>query len=126
MPANLIHCMSCRALLNLELESDSVEIPMFVPLQEIECVIDLKPRGYFLGCPHCDKELRVNAKYLGETVGCKWCNGKFQLDLKNPAIETQAYYGDCPYCQKELRVGKKYVGMKVACKFCGGKIKVVE
>ena len=38
MPERLIHCRTCRTLLNTDLDPDSVEIPAFVPLQEIETV----------------------------------------------------------------------------------------
>src|SRR5690606_13840844 len=80
MPENLIHCQNCRALLNPELEADSVEIPAFIPLQEIEAVIDLEPAGLFVGCPHCDRELRIGRKYIGERVACKYCSGAFVFD----------------------------------------------
>lgn len=125
MPANVVHCVSCRALLNPELEQDSVEVPAFVPLPEIDCMIELKPRGFYVNCPHCERELRINSKYLSETVSCKFCEGQFLLDLANPQVAPRAFYGDCPYCSQELRIGKKYAGMKVACKHCAGKIQVV-
>ena len=124
MPANLIHCYNCRALLNDELQTDSVEIPAFVPLQEIEVMIEMVPRGYYIACPHCTRELKINGKYLGEAVGCKFCQGKFILDLNNPLINVVAYYGNCPHCSETLRIGKKYAGLKVACKHCAGKIEV--
>jgi len=124
MPAQLIHCMSCRALLNTDLEQDSVEIPAFVPLQEISCIIDLEPEGYYVGCPHCQRELRIHRKYEGKTVSCKKCNGTFPLDLNAPGVELKAYYGDCPHCSERLRIGLKYRGMKVACKQCAGKIQL--
>ncbi|MFO1020711.1 MAG: zinc ribbon domain-containing protein [Planctomycetales bacterium] len=125
MPENLIHCMSCRALLNPELEEDSVEVPSFFELQELSCMIELKARGFFIKCPKCSRELRINRKYAGETVSCKHCNGKFEFDPQQEKTAPVAYYGDCPHCQKELRLGKRYAGMKVACKFCHGKIEFV-
>src|SRR5690606_8098356 len=112
-------------LLNEELHRANVEVPAFVPLQELECMIELKPRGYYIACPHCTRELRINGKYVGEAVSCKHCAGKFLLDLNNPRIEMHAYYGDCPHCSERLRIGKKYAGTKVACKHCGGKIQVM-
>jgi ribosomal protein S27E len=125
MPANLVHCRSCRTLLNEDLEDESVEIPTFVPLQEIQSMIELKPRGYFLACPHCDQELRINAKYAGENVSCKLCSGTFLFDLKNPLIHTLAFYNDCPHCGEELRIGRKYAGLKVVCKHCSGRIQML-
>lgn len=125
MPARLVHCRSCRALLNADLEEDSVEIPQFVPMQELDCRVEMTPRGFYLHCPRCQEELRINAKYSGEMVGCKHCNGQFLIDLTNPTLNIRGYYGDCPHCTKELRIGKKYAGIEVACKFCDGKLKLI-
>jgi transcription elongation factor Elf1 len=111
--------------LNDDLTDDSVEIPMFIPLQEIESMVELKPQGFYIGCPHCKRELRINGKYVQQTVSCKFCSGQFQFDLANPLIETIAYYARCPHCENELRMGRKYAGLKVACKECGGKIQIV-
>jgi hypothetical protein len=122
MPANLVHCQGCRALLNDDLDPDSVEIPQWTPLQELEAMIELKPRGYFVECPHCKQELRINGKYLGETVSCKYCNGSFAFDPKGSALKTTAYYALCPHCNEELRLGSKYANSKVACKHCAGHI----
>ena len=126
MPENLIHCQNCRALLNPELESDSVEIPPFIPLQEIEAMIDLEPTGVFVGCPHCDCGLRISLKYAGERVACKHCNQPFKFDPVDPALSLQAYFTNCPHCTEELRIAPKYLGMKLACKHCEGKIRFVE
>ena len=52
MPANLVHCQTCRAILNEDLESDSIEIPRYIPLQEIATMIEVDPLGYYVGCPH--------------------------------------------------------------------------
>lgn len=126
MPENLIHCQNCRALLNEDLDKSSVEIPAFIPLQEIHSMTQVAPRGYHVDCPHCERELRINRKYTGEQVQCKYCKGPFKLDLSNKLIVTHAFYADCPHCSEELRISKKYLGMKVACKLCGGKIHFVD
>jgi hypothetical protein len=126
MPANLVHCRSCRAMLNADLESDSIEIPEFVPMKEIDSYVELRPRGYYVSCPSCDRELKVNAKYLGRRVTCISCAGAFDLDFNNPRIEKLGYYADCPHCSKRLKLAAKYHGMKVACKFCTGHIRLVE
>lgn len=124
-PARVVHCRNCRTLLNSDLEEDSVEIPQFIPMQELDCKVEMEPRGAYLLCPHCHQELRINTKYLGEIVSCKHCDGRFQVDLTTPAIEVRGYYGDCPHCTQELRISKKYVGVEVACKFCSGKLKLI-
>ena len=126
MPAQLIHCMSCRALLNTDLEQDSVEIPAFVPLQEISCIIDLEPEGYYVGCPHCQRELRIHGKYVGQHVQCKFCRKPFEFAADGNRLARIAFYTDCPHCRKEIRAAQKYLGAKVACKFCDGAIHFVQ
>ena len=126
MPATMVHCRMCRALLNIDLESDSVDLPAFIPLPEIDSYVELKPRGYFISCPHCDRELKVNAKYVGQRVNCVSCAGEFDLDFGNPGIDKTGFYADCPHCTQRLRVSKKYIGVKVSCKFCGEKLRFVE
>lgn len=126
MPPNLVHCQECRRLLNDELEPDSVEIPSFVPLQEIAAMHDAEPRGHYCRCPACAAELRINAKYVGVQVQCKFCDSPFLFALTDPKIEVTAHYYDCPHCEKEIRAAAKYVGTRVACKFCSGHIQLVE
>jgi len=125
MPKNLIHCQRCRALLNEELDKSSVEIPEFIPLQEIDSMAQIFPVGYHVVCPHCTRELRINRKYSGQEVQCKLCHGQFRFDLSKPDVAVPAFFADCPHCNEELRVARKYLGMKVACKLCGGKIHFV-
>lgn len=122
MPANLIHCQVCRALLNPELESDSVEIPAFIPLREIETMSTVELTGYYIGCPACDRELRIHRKYVGQTVACKHCNGQFPFEIADQQIRVAAFYSACPHCSEELRAHTKYLGARVACKHCEGKI----
>ena len=126
MPENVIHCRTCRALLNSDLEPDTIEVPPFLPLQEIEAMIDAEASGYYIGCPSCDRELRINRKYVGERVQCKFCTAPFLFDPHNSRMAVPAFYVDCPHCGEELRVASKYGGAKVACKHCAGKIHLVE
>lgn len=126
MPENLIRCISCRTILNSDLEPDSIEVPSFFELQELACMIELSPRGYFIQCPDCQRELRINGKYIGQTVSCKHCEGRFQFEPEKEKLVIDSFYADCPHCKKELRVGHRYLGEKVACKFCGGKIQLVK
>lgn len=126
MPENLIRCRNCRTLLNTDLEPDSVEIPAFVPVQELESVLDVPARGYFVTCPHCDRELRINAKHRGSMVECNHCAGAFQFDFNNPRVEKLGVYVDCPHCTQRLRMATKYIGIKVACKFCSGRVRVID
>jgi len=128
MPERLIHCRSCRALLNTDLEPDSVEIPLFVPLQEIESFVELPVRGYYVQCPQCYRELRINRKFTGKRVTCKQCTGEFVLRFDDgpQRVEKIAVYVHCPHCTERLRMSTKYVGVKVACKACSGRLMAVE
>ena len=128
MPERIIHCRNCRTLLNSDLEPDSVEIPMFVPLQEIDSFVELPIRGYYVQCPHCSRELRVNKKFIGKRVTCKQCSGDFVLDFTDSKrkIEKNGIYVYCPHCSDRLRMSTKYLGVKVACKSCTGRLMAVE
>ena len=126
MPQNMIHCRTCRQLLNLELEKDSVEVPTFFPLQEVESVVEIIPVGLFVECTKCHQELKINRKYLGQRVQCKFCSADFKLDPTSNAVMGADSYSQCPHCQEQLRYSSKYVGSKVACRFCGGKVHIVK
>lgn len=125
MPPLVVHCRSCRQLLNDDLEEDTVVEPAFVPLKEIVVAASVEPDGVFDECPACGRELRVNRKYAGEVVRCKHCRAGFTLSRRlAPVAGRRGYYADCPHCRRELRVGVKYWGVQVACKFCGGQLKI--
>jgi uncharacterized protein (DUF983 family) len=126
MPERMIHCANCRELLNTDLEPDSVEIPEFVPLKEIENVVELNVRGYYLNCPHCQRELRVNSKFLGKSVTCKQCDGTFILEFGESALKPVGVYVYCPHCSDRLRMKNKYLGIKVSCKSCQGRLMAVD
>lgn len=126
MPANLVHCRNCRQLLNEELARESVEIPVFIPLPEIDSVVPLTIEGYYVPCPHCEHELKISRKYVGERVQCKFCDGGFRLDLDDPHFRKHDGYAPCPHCTQPLRFASKYFGANVACRFCNGKIHIDE
>jgi hypothetical protein len=96
MPPRLVHCRECRALLNTDLESDSIEIPEFQPLQELDSLVELTPRGFYISCPLCDRELKINRKYQGKSVECASCKGTFQFEFRDERITKLGYYVDCP------------------------------
>ena len=125
MPENLIHCQNCRALLNEELDEDAIAVPEFIPLAEIESMVEVKPKGYYVKCPHCTQELRVGSKYVGLRVGCKICGATYNLFIDSPELNVKAFFADCPECKEELRVAQKYMGQKVACKNCQARIEFV-
>lgn len=123
MPANLVHCQTCRALLNSELTEDSVEIPAFIPLKELDPSQIARPQGHYISCPGCQEELRINGKYAGAAVACRFCNCSFTYD---ETIRRVAMYTTCPACRKELRAAVKYIGESVACRFCQGQLLLAD
>lgn len=122
MPARVVHCRTCRALLNSELTEDSIEIPQFVPLPEISMLVAATPKGHYVVCPGCQQELRIHSKYRGQRVQCKHCEQPFRYDQ---SVVRKAMYTACPHCSNELRADIKYLDAKVACKFCGGHIHLI-
>lgn len=126
MPQNMVHCRECRTLLNPDLQRDSVEIPEFIPLQEVDAMVEIAANGMFVGCPQCSQELKINKKYVGQRVQCKFCAADFRLDPANPALNRADVYSKCPHCEQELRFARKYLGVRVACRFCGGKIHILN
>ena len=122
MPANLVHCQTCRTLLNPELDRDTVEVPVFVPLQEISSMLDATAEGYYAECGSCRKELKFKRKYLGKLVECKFCQEKLKVDQ----TRAVAFYSNCPHCDARLKNSSKYLGKKVACKHCAGHIHFVN
>jgi hypothetical protein len=124
MPERMVRCRKCRTLLNTDLEVSSVEIPAFIPLPELESMVDIEPLGVFFPCPKCHQDLKIARKYVGERVACKFCNADFRLDSDLPEYREADVYSKCPHCSKELRFDSKYIGHKVACRFCNGKVQI--
>ncbi|MCH2201600.1 MAG: hypothetical protein MK102_06505 [Fuerstiella sp.] len=123
MPANLVHCQSCRALLNSELTEDSVEIPQFVPLKEIDPFQIVSARGLYVKCPGCREDLRIHAKFKNKNVACRHCDQVFFYDK---SVKSVALYSNCPHCEKELRASLNYVGKHVVCRFCSGPLLLTD
>jgi uncharacterized protein (DUF983 family) len=122
MPPRLIHCQSCGALLNSDLQPKAIELPEFVPLREVVSMMEVRPIGFYVGCPRCERELRIHAKYTGQRVQCKFCRKPFEFQPGKDGADTIAFYTDCPHCRKEIRAARKYMGARVACKLCDGAI----
>lgn len=127
MPERLIHCRNCRAMLNSDFESDSIEIPAFVPLKEIAAHVTLPIRGYYIPCPSCQRELRINKQFVGRKVTCKHCQAGFRFRVDDPAVSSKlALYVYCPHCNERLRMSQKYLDVRIACKACKGELIVSE
>jgi hypothetical protein len=123
MPPRVVHCQSCRALLNSELSEDSIEIPPFFPLPELAVIASVAPRGHYVACPGCRQELRIHAKYKGMKVQCKHCDQPFNYDR---TVSVSAAYMPCVHCSQEIRASVKYLGHKVVCKHCSGHLQLSE
>ncbi len=126
MPAKLIRCATCRALLNPELSPKEIESPEFVPLREVLVVVDVPVIGDFVRCPKCQRELRIHCKYRGQRVTCRQCDHPFDLHVGTPAVQRLGVYASCPHCTQELRAAERFIGMNVLCKFCNGAIRMLD
>lgn len=126
MPARVVRCRTCGALLNQDLQPRAIEAPEFILLPEVHVVVDSHARGYYIACPNCKEELRIAGKYVGQTVQCKFCTAPFRFHRDDPKIHWIAFYSECPHCHQEIRAAEKYMGKKVSCKLCEGAIRFVE
>ena len=122
MPARVVHCQSCRVLLNSELTEDSVEIPLFKALPELAVIAAAAPKGHYVICPGCNQELRIHTMYRNLNVKCKHCDKPFTYA---PKVVIKAFYAQCPHCANELRAAMKYMGSKVVCRHCDGHIQLL-
>lgn len=125
VPANVVRCRTCGRILNSDLDIPIIVSPTPLDLPELTPMQEATPRGLFVGCPNCEKELRISRKFLGHHVQCKFCTAPFEFKLNNAAIQMYAVYADCPHCQKEIRVAMKYLNLRVACKQCDGPLRVL-
>src|SRR5262245_16210269 len=99
----MIHCRACRQLDTLEPSSTSVEIPDCPPLQELDSMAEINPAGMYLPCPKCHEDLKINRKYIGQRIQCKFCQAEFRLDPTSPAVRQADVYSHCPHCQQQIR-----------------------
>lgn len=125
MPPNMLRCMTCRAWLNPELTRPDPVPPAMFDLPEIppnQVPKQAETCGHYVVCPTCQRELRVARRYVGEHVGCKFCEAKFELTTNDSALRHVGVYLECPHCHEELRAGRKYLGHEVVCRFCDGRV----
>ena len=88
-------------------------------------MIEVQAAGYFVECPACHHELRINKRYVGQNVACKFCKHPFQLDRQSRKVRFAALFTRCPHCDGELRSAMKYMDQKVVCKLCNGHIHII-
>lgn len=116
----VIHCVSCRTLLNPDLDSPDVDLPVFEPLKELKSPIEFSPTSYTFACPHCARKLHALASNRGRRGTCKSCNGRIEVELSK--VEVSSFNGICPHCDVSLQNPGKYAGRVVACKSCDAQI----
>lgn len=127
MPANLVRCAVCRALLNTDLTPRTIYAPDFAPLPELRATTDVELLGCFVNCPECRQVLRVGRQFFGKHVQCKHCSAAFHCEpASENGVPCNTVYLSCPKCSKELRADRKYVGERVACKFCGEGLRITS
>ncbi len=125
MPARVVRCRCCGAILNDQLRPPPVRPPEPVILPEITMATTVIPKAYLIGCPNCEQEIRIAAKYLLKKVACRHCDAPFVFDRSSPVIRKIAFFVDCPHCGEELKAAEKYLEKKVACKHCDQPIHLV-
>ncbi|QDU36571.1 hypothetical protein Mal4_08580 [Maioricimonas rarisocia] len=123
MPANLVRCATCRALLNPELKPSDIVPYEPVQLQEVASFVESGLVGCFVGCPKCRRTLRVHAKYNGHKVACRFCDATFLFDRSRDDLSWRGGWCQCPHCEKELRFEQAALGRRVACRFCEGHLR---
>ena len=125
MPPRILRCRTCGAHLSSDVELRPLVPPEPVELPEVRLTSEAAPQGYYVGCPDCEQELRIAARFEGYQVQCKLCSAPFAFVRTNATVRRIAMYLDCPHCGQELRVAWKYAGARVACKFCDGPLRIV-
>lgn len=155
MPPRLMTCQSCRAPLNSDLIVALPDLPEFIPFEEVTedetpdsevrlsgeisadqefvqapeqpAIADAPILGIYINCPQCANSLKVDRKYIGQNVQCKFCESPFLLDQRtNPSMAIQAVYCACPHCNETLKAATGYVGQSVQCKHCQGYLKITR
>lgn len=58
---------------------------------QAETVPVVKIHTHLAACPHCDKELRVAAKYVGQEVNCRFCSGRLRVESDEAAAAARGY-----------------------------------
>ncbi|MCA8986739.1 MAG: hypothetical protein KDA78_03815 [Planctomycetaceae bacterium] len=144
MPPNLVTCQTCRALLNPDLEMNFVEIPEFIPLEEISeeemnkedvsssgnseststQVPLVEARGVYVYCSGCRSPLKVPTNFLGKNVSCKHCSGSLVISILPGLTNVQAAYVDCPHCNERIKAARQFLNRNVACKHCNGALNI--
>ncbi|MHC4293308.1 MAG: zinc ribbon domain-containing protein [Planctomycetota bacterium] len=80
-------------------------------------------------CHHCDKRIKVPAKYAGGQGKCPQCRNVVQV----PALEEASILQDqhvikfrCPRCNQKIGVPEEYAGKRVKCRKCREPIQIPE
>jgi hypothetical protein len=125
MPARLVRCRDCRTLLNNDLEPAQIEIPQFQPMQVLDSFVELPPRGFYVACPECGRELKISRNDHGKGVRCASCGDAFEFRLCDERLAKLGFYVNCPCCHRQLRMSPEDAGERVGCMYCQESIRIV-
>jgi len=79
--------------------------------------------GYFVPCPHCGEEQKIDKHLLGDDTRCDDCRREFHV--RADLLQSATYlFVDCPHCRREIRFARKYLAKPVACNFCDGVLQI--
>ena len=141
MPPNLITCQTCRAMLNSDLKLNIVDVPDFIPLQEIDpCdlddsdtaiipadppaaklkVLQIEARGIYFLCAGCHQELKIPKQFMKSKIQCKHCSHDFKIKLQDDINRIVATYVNCPHCEQRIRASKNLTNRNIQCEHCHG------
>lgn len=130
VPAMMIRCTDCRALLNTDLALTDVKVPAFVPLPEVgeQPAPVATPRGFYTPCNACGRPQRLNARYAGSIVRCKNCDSMVATPSKLEAEEIDlrllGLYAECPHCRERMTFSPERLGRTVTCRSCDGAVRL--
>ena len=93
-----------------------------------------------LGCPHCEKDVTVDAQLYGRVMGCPHCGLHFSVNnAESPAIPVASPLGNFPYsahsirftfscarCASILEARGDHCGTKGRCPTCGAIFTIPE
>lgn len=79
--------------------------------------------GYFVDCPTCGAEHRLDKHDLGIRLTCETCNARHTISAEMMR-EASFLYATCPTCRKELRIPHGDLKTVLTCDHCESNLEV--
>lgn len=79
--------------------------------------------GYFVGCPSCGAEHRIDKHDLGIRVTCQDCLAKHTVSAEM-LHDAPHIYAECPQCEGDLRLLHEDLRKVLTCEHCDAAIEV--